>query len=40
MRDIRNAADMLEKKLHESGADKYYMVISESETREFNAENG
>ncbi len=40
MRDVRNAADQLEKSLRAKGSDKYYLAVTESETREFNAENG
>ena len=40
MTDLRIAAEQLEKSLRENGADKYYLVVSDTEMREFNAENG
>ncbi len=40
MKDIRRVADAAEAALRAQGATKYNLVVSETQTREFNAENG
>ncbi len=40
MKDIRQVADVVQAALSSAGATKYNMAVSETATREFNAENG